>query len=88
VAKKQDSIKQGKPETVGITIRVDVEKNRILSAMLSLKGMTWSGFMQDCINRFILENFEEAKGLFDISRIEGLSREKPQGKPDENEKPL
>jgi hypothetical protein len=62
-----------KPKMVGITIRVDMETNRILSAILSLKGMTLSGFLQDSIKDFIRKNYEEAKNLFDISRIEGLS---------------
>jgi hypothetical protein len=61
-----------KQKMVGITIRVDVETNRILSAILSLKGMTLSGFLQDSIKTFIRDNYEEAKGLFDISRISGM----------------
>jgi hypothetical protein len=63
-----------KQKMVGITIRVDVETNRILSAILSLKGMTLSGFLQDSIKTFIRENYEEAKELFDISRLSGISR--------------
>ena len=59
-------------KTVGITVRVDMETNRILSAILSLKGMTLSGFLQDSIKTFIKENHEEAKELFDLSRIPGL----------------
>jgi hypothetical protein len=72
MAKKQADIK---PKMVGITIRVDMETNRILSAILSLKGLTLSGFLQDSIKNFIRENYEEAKGLFDISRIAGISEE-------------
>jgi hypothetical protein len=68
--KKQDSAKQ---RMVGITIRVDVETNRILSAILSLKGMTLSCFLHDSIRNFIKENHEEAKKLLDISRIAGIS---------------
>ena len=64
-----------KPKMVGITVRVDAETNRILSAILSLKGLTLSGFLQDSIKTFIKENYEEAKGLFDISRIAGMSEE-------------
>jgi hypothetical protein len=64
-----------KEKMVGITIRVNMETNRILSAILSLKGMTLSAFLQDSIKTFIRENYEEAKGLFDISRIEGMSEE-------------
>ena len=69
MSKKQEPIK-GK--TVGITVRVDMETNRILSAILSLKGMTLSGFLQESIKTFIKDNHEEAKGLFDLSRIPGL----------------
>jgi hypothetical protein len=75
-------LSDAKPKMVGITIRVDIETNRILSAILSLKGMTLSGFLQDSIKDFIRENYEEAKGLFDISRIDGLS-EKNDGQNDE-----
>jgi hypothetical protein len=64
-----------KEKMVGITIRVNMETNRILSAILSLKGMTLSGFLQDSIKTFIRENYEEAKSLFDLSRIEGMSEE-------------
>jgi len=60
---------------VGITIRVDIETNRILSAILSLKGLTLSGFLHDSINKFIRENYEEAKELFDIARIAGTLKE-------------
>ena len=67
--------KDAKQKMIGITIRVDIETNRILSAILSLKGMTLSGFLQESIKNFIRENYEEAKGLFDISRITGLSEE-------------
>jgi hypothetical protein len=74
-------LSDAKPKMVGITIRVDIETNRILSAILSLKGMTLSGFLQDSIKDFIRENYEEAKGLFDISRIDGLS-EKHDGQND------
>ena len=70
--KKQTDTKN---KTVGITIRVDAEANRILSAILSLKGMTLSGFLQGSIKDFIKENYEEAKELFDISRITGISEE-------------
>jgi hypothetical protein len=66
-------LSDAKTRLVGITIRVDMETNRILSAILSLKGMTLSGFLQDSIKDFIRNNYEEAKGLFDISRIEGLT---------------
>jgi hypothetical protein len=54
-----------KPKLVGITVRVDVETNRLLSAILSLKGMTLSSFMQDSIKNFIKENYHEAKELYD-----------------------
>jgi hypothetical protein len=64
---------KAKPKLVGITFRVDVETNRLLSAILSLKGMTLSGFLHDSIRRFIRDNYQEAKQLFDISRIAGLS---------------
>ena len=63
-----------KEKTVGITVRVDMETNRILSAILSLKGMTLSGFLQDSIRIFIKENYAEAKELFDLSRIPGLEQ--------------
>ena len=69
MAKKQAS---DKPRAVGITVRVDLEENRILSAILSLKGMTLSGFLHDSIRTFIRENYEEAKELFDLARVPGL----------------
>ena len=69
MAKKQMDVK---PKTVGITVRVDMETNRILSAILTLKGMTLSGFLQDSIKSFIKEHYEEAKERFDLSRIPGL----------------
>jgi hypothetical protein len=52
-----------------------VETNRILSAILSLKGMTLSGFLQNSIKTFIQENYEEAKELFDLARILGLPKD-------------
>ena len=69
MTKKEEAIKD---KTVGITVRIDMQTNRILSAILSLKGMTLSGFLQDSIKTFIKENYEEAKELFDLSRIPGL----------------
>jgi hypothetical protein len=38
--------------------------------------MTLSGFLQDSIKTFIRENYHEAKELFDISRIPGISEGK------------
>jgi ribose-phosphate pyrophosphokinase len=64
-----------KEKLIGITVRVDVETNRILSAILSLKGMTLTGFLQDSIKVFIKENYKEAKELFDPSRIPGFLEE-------------
>ena len=69
MTKKQESEKE---KTVGITVRVDMETNRILSAILTLKGMTLTGFLQESIKTFIRENYEEAKERFDLSRIPGL----------------
>ena len=71
MTKKQEFKKE---KTVGVTIRVDIETNRILSAILSLKGMTLSGFLQESIKTFIRENYEEARELFDLSRIPGLEK--------------
>ena len=68
---KNHELSKGK--TVGITIRVDGETNRILSAILSLKGMTWSGFMHGAIETFIKDNYDEAKELFDISKLKWKS---------------
>ena len=70
--KKQESEKE---KTVGITVRVDMETNRILSAILTLKGMTLSGFLHDSIKTFIRENYEEARERFDLSRIPGLEED-------------
>ena len=50
--------------TVGITVRIDKNENRILSAILALKGMTLSGFLQSSIKNFISENYGEARDLF------------------------
>ena len=50
--------------TVGITVRIDKNENRILSAILALKGMTLSGFLQSSVKNFIRENYEDAKDLF------------------------
>ena len=61
-----------KQKTVGITVRVDMETNRILSAILTLKGMTLSGFLQESIKNFIRDNYDEARERFDLSRIPGL----------------
>ena len=72
MTKKQTDAKS---RTVGITVRVDMETNRILSAILSLKGLTLSGFLHESIRNFIRENYEEAKGLFDIARIAGIWEE-------------
>jgi hypothetical protein len=66
------SQEETKSKLVGITIRVDVETNRLLSAILSLKGMTLSGFLQDSIKKFIKENYQEAKELFDVYGTGGL----------------
>ncbi|GHV48261.1 hypothetical protein FACS1894204_12430 [Synergistales bacterium] len=74
MVKKQDATEQKK--TVGITVRVDMETNRILSAILSLKGMTLSGFLQDSIRNFIKDNHEEAKKLLDMYHIESISEGK------------
>jgi hypothetical protein len=75
MTKKENSPEPAEQKMVGITIRVDVETNRILSAILSLKGMTLSGLLQSSIKAFIQENYEEAKELFDISRIPGIPKE-------------
>ena len=64
-----------KPKPVGITIRVDAETNRILSAILSLKSMTLSGFLQDSIKTFIKENYEDAKERFNNYRVPDMSEE-------------
>jgi hypothetical protein len=65
---------KSKQKLVGLTVRVDVETNRLLSAILSLKGMTLSGFLQDSIKDFIRENYHEAKALYDdIGRNTGYS---------------
>ena len=69
MTKRQEPVRE---KTVGITVRVGMEMNRILSAILSLKGMTLSGFLQGSIKTFIKENYGEAKELFDLSRIPGL----------------
>jgi hypothetical protein len=64
-----------KSKMVGITVRVDMETNRLLSAILSLKGMTLSGFLQDSIKNFIKENYHEARELYDdIGRTTGFSQ--------------
>jgi hypothetical protein len=57
---------------IGITIRVEAETNRVLSAILSLKGMTLSGFLQNSIREFIKDNYVEAKKLLDIEHIAGI----------------
>jgi hypothetical protein len=63
-----------KQKLVGLTVRVDVETNRLLSAILSLKGMTLSGFLQNSIKDFIKENYYEAKTLYDdIGRTAGFN---------------
>ena len=72
---KKQAETETKPKPVGITIRVAAETNRILSAILSLKGVTLSGFLQDSIKTFIKENYEEAKERFDLSRIPGLEED-------------
>ncbi|MDR1514521.1 MAG: hypothetical protein LBS45_02405 [Synergistaceae bacterium] len=65
-----------KQKLVGLTVRVDVETNRLLSAILSLKGMTLSGFLQDSIKSFIEENYYEAKALYDdIGRTTGFHKQ-------------
>jgi hypothetical protein len=70
--KQFDTAEREKPRTVGITVRVNIETNRILSAILALKGMTLSGFLQDSILRFIQDNYVEAKNMLDIERIAAL----------------
>ena len=64
-----------KPKMVGITVRIDAETNRILSAILSLKGMTLSGFLQDSIKTFIKDHHAEAQKIFDAYQINGISEE-------------
>ena len=83
MVKKQEFEKE---KTVGITVRVNIETNRILSAILSLKGMTLTGFLKESIMTFIRENYEEARERFDISRIPGL--EKNTGSSKTEEKPV
>jgi hypothetical protein len=61
-----------KKKMIGITIRVEAETNRVLSAILSLKGMTLSGFLQNSIREFIKDNYVEAKKLLDIEHIAGI----------------
>jgi hypothetical protein len=74
-AKMGTEVKQ-KPKLVGITVRVDVETNRLLSAILSLKGMTLSSFMQDSIRAFIKDNYHEGKELYEnIGRLTGYNQE-------------
>jgi hypothetical protein len=62
----------GQKKMIGITIRVEAETNRVLSAILSLKGMTLSGFLQNSIKQFIKDNYVEAKKLLDIEHIAGI----------------
>jgi hypothetical protein len=70
--KSMTPVPAGKKKTVGITIRVEAETNRVLSAILSLKGMTLSGFLQNSIKEFIKDNYVEAKKLLDIEHISGM----------------
>jgi hypothetical protein len=77
-----DAADSEKRRTVGITVRVNVETNRILSAILALKGMTLSGFLHDSIMRFIRDNYVEAKNMLDIDRIAGLDEKKTDAGPD------
>jgi hypothetical protein len=75
MTKKESNQESTAQKMVGITVRVDVETNHILSAILSLKGITLSGFLQSSIKTFIRENYKEAKELFDISRVPGIPTE-------------
>jgi hypothetical protein len=70
--KKNTSAAESPKKTIGITIRVEAETNRVLSAILSLKGMTLSGFLQSSIRQFIRDNYAEAKKLLDIEHIAGI----------------
>jgi hypothetical protein len=67
---------QEKPrKMIGITIRVDEDTNRMMSAILALKGMTLSGFLQGSIRQFIKDNYKDARELLDFSRIAGVEDE-------------
>jgi hypothetical protein len=66
---------KAKQKLVGLTVRIDAETNRLLSAILSLKGMTLSGFLQDSIKEFIKDNYHEAKALYDnIGQMTGYNQ--------------
>jgi hypothetical protein len=70
--RKGTPVTENQKKTIGITIRVEAETNRVLSAILSLKGMTLSGFLQSSIRQFIRDNYAEAKKLLDIEHIAGI----------------
>jgi hypothetical protein len=72
VRKKNGTDNESQKKTVGITIRLDSETNRVLSAILSLRGMTLSGFLRSSIRQFIRDNYAEAKKLLDIEHIAGI----------------
>jgi hypothetical protein len=72
VKKSMTQTPADKKKMIGITIRVEAETNRVLSAILSLKGMTLSGFLQNSIREFIKDNYVEAKKLLDIEHIAGI----------------
>jgi hypothetical protein len=69
--KKIDINNASKPKTIGISIRIDVEKNRKFSAILALKGMTATGFFQKSIDKFIIDNYQEARDLLNIGDLAG-----------------
>jgi hypothetical protein len=60
-----------KPKTIGISIRVDVIKNRKFSAILALKGMTATSFFQSAIDKFIKDNYREAREMLNIDDLSG-----------------
>jgi hypothetical protein len=54
-----------KPKIVGITIRIDGELNRRLSAILALDNMTQTEFFKKYIEEYVEANYERAMKMLD-----------------------
>jgi hypothetical protein len=80
MARKKAATFNSKTKTIGLSIRIDMAQNRRLSAILALKGMTATAFFQRVIDKFIKENYKEAREMLNL---DDLAEDNPQLKNDE-----
>lgn len=55
-------------KVIGITIRIDEDLNRRFSGILALHNETATGFLRECIEKYVAENYQSAIEILDIQR--------------------